>query len=411
MIRPFDNFKTAIGEPYYFFGRSDLLAVMKRSPLQVRILLGGRRSGKTTALNAVKWSLLDSCNGEPYRAFPVLIDLQEVQPKSLDNFRYLLIARLAEAIIQKKKGIELGIQKNNLFGKLSEIEIGIEEINFFGLLKLKVGSKFNVENRKQEYGLSHDEFRKGLLELIRKIQTLNFEGVCFLLDSSEFIVSQDWANDTWSYLRGLKDTDTALKPFLGFLLSGYRDLKDYQQRVGSPLLNIAEVEWLRSLTETETRSLIIRRCECEDEPVQLTEQEVNAVIEWAGCHPYLTQQMLNAIFDNRRRDTSLSFERLIRDLIRQRHDKDFSVWWNGTKSYSLGENERAVYLAMVQQRQGTAETLAQQVQLSEGQQLSEGAVEDALEVLAGTGVIRQLDEEQYAVGAKLFEQWVAKERC
>jgi hypothetical protein len=38
-------------------------------------------------------------------------------------------------------------------------------------------------------------------------------------------------------------------------------------------------------------------------------------------------------------------------------------------------------------------------------------VEDTLEVLAGTGVIRQLDDERYAVGAKLFEQWVAQERC
>lgn len=62
-----------------------------------------------------------------------------------------------------------------------------------------------------------------------------------------------------------------------------------------------------------------------------------------------------------------------------------------------------MYLALVEQRQGTAETLAPQVQLSLGE------VEDTLEVLAGTGVIRQLDIERYAVGAKLFETWVSQE--
>jgi hypothetical protein len=152
------------------------------------------------------------------------------------------------------------------------------------------------------------------------------------------------------------------------------------------------------------QSLISHRCECEDEPVQLTEQEINAAIKWVGCHPYLTQQILNAIFDNRRQNTPRSDKSLIHFLIRQ-HDKDFSALWDGTKrSYGFGEKEQAVYLALVNQRQGTAEALKQEVQLALGE------VEDALEVLAGTGVIRQLDEDQYAVGAKLFEQWVAQER-
>ena len=31
---------------------------------------------------------------------------------------------------------------------------------------------------------------------------------------------------------------------------------------------------------------------------------------------------------------------------------------------------------------------------------------EALELLAGTGVIQQLDEENYRIGAKLFEEWV-----
>ena len=51
--RPFDNFRVTITDPPYFFGRNELLAAVQRSPFQVRILLGGRRIGKTSLLRAV----------------------------------------------------------------------------------------------------------------------------------------------------------------------------------------------------------------------------------------------------------------------------------------------------------------------------------------------------------------------
>ncbi|NET43189.1 hypothetical protein [Okeania sp. SIO2B3] len=52
---------------------------------------------------------------------------------------------------------------------------------------------------------------------------------------------------------------------------------------------------------------------------------------------------------------------------------------------------------------GTAESLTEKVDLSIGE------VADALEVLAGTGVIQKIDDEQYKIGAKIFEQWVNQE--
>ncbi|HEY9834676.1 MAG TPA: helix-turn-helix domain-containing protein [Stenomitos sp.] len=393
--RPFDNFRLAITDPLYFFGRRDLLSEIQRSPFEVRVLLGGSRMGKTSTLNGVRLHFLDAGNQEYFRAFPVLFDFQREQPKSLENFLYLLIARLREAIAnpQQEPNSESNWQQTyrRFLRQLSGAEVGI-----FGI-------KLNVTNPNQERCLVQEDFRQDLLAIIKQLQKHEFEGVCFLFDGAEFIISQDWANHAWSYLRGLKDMDTAISPFLGLVLSGYRDLKNYQQRTGSPLLNIAKVEWLSLLTKSEIRTLIARRCE--NEQIQLTEQVVNAVIAWAGCHPYLTQQMLNAIFDNRRLDKLRSPKDLIRYLIRQQHDKDFSALWDGkTKSYGFSEKEQAVYLALVKQRQGTAETLASQVQLSFGE------VEDTLEVLAGTGVIRQLDDERYAVGAKLFEQWVTQER-
>jgi hypothetical protein len=179
--------------------------------------------------------------------------------------------------------------------------------------------KLNINNPDYERRLNNDNFRLAFLKTLNELRKLNFQGVCFLIDGAEFIVRQNWASDAWSYLRGLKDTDTAIKPFLGLLLSGYRDLKEYQQRVGSPLLNIAEIEWLAPLSEQETRELIGDRTE--QEQVALSEDRITSIIQWSGCHPYLTQQTLNIIFDSHHQKESHSNS--VAKLL-QHHDNDFS---------------------------------------------------------------------------------------
>ena len=145
-----------------------------------------------------------------------------------------------------------------------------------------MGIKFNINNPDHERRLNNDSFRLAFLNTTEELRKLNFQGVCFLIDGAEFIVRQNWATDAWAYLRGLKDTDTAIKPLLGLVLSGYRDLKEYQQRVGSPLLNIAEIQWLAPLSDEDTKKLIGDRAE--QEKISLTEEKITSIIEWSGCH-------------------------------------------------------------------------------------------------------------------------------
>jgi len=440
--RPFDNFRVAITDPCDFFGRNDLLERVQRSPFQVHILLGGRRIGKTSILRAVEWSLLNGGQAahpvkhykqqgtarsleetrsgwvkqlfpsfskllssqsklespvrEGRRAFPVFINLQVEQPKDLDCLRYLFIARLREAMARWRQ--VPGVALREMYRQfLTQIVGGEVTLSFLTALNVKL----NVTNPDHEQRLTHNDFRKALLKTINELQDWHFEGVCFLLDGAEFIVNQAWANDAWSYLRGLKDTDIALKPFVGFFLSGYRSLKEYQQAVGSPLLNIAQVDWLTALTDAETRELIAQRSE--NEKLQLTEAQIKLVLEWAGCHPYLTQQLLNIFFEDIRQGKSRSLESLTHELLRQL-DHDFSAWWNDAqRPYSFGDAERAVYQALIEHRQGTAESLAQQARLSYGE------VADSLDVLTGTGVILKTDDEQYAIGARIFEEWVVQQ--
>ena len=405
--RPFGNFRQAIADPAYHFGRDDLLAKVERSPSQVYILLGGRRMGKTSLLYALKERLLHP-QISPYQVLPVLIDLRREQPDSLENLFYRLTIRLREAMAQqvashrpqRQKTVWGWLQRGfqwlrRLLQRLLRYFIG-GKVSLGGIVELELTKPGKVKR------LSREEFEQELLGAIAKLRQQNIEGLCFLCDGAEFIVRQDWANDTWSYFRWLKDMNTAIAPFLGLVLSGYRDLKDYQQRVGSPLLNIAEVEWLGPLPDAATRALIAHRSHTEH--ISLTREEVEAILTWGGGHPYLTQQTLNTIFDGRRSGQTGSCESLLHGSIRER-DRDFSTWWDtDQRSYSFSATEQTVYEALRTQRQGTVETLAAPAQLSIGE------TADALEVLTGTGVVQRFSEEQYKIGSQLFEQWVLQER-
>jgi hypothetical protein len=391
--RPFDNYRSSITDPDYFFGRQALLQKIQQYPLQVRILLGGRRTGKTSLLNAIRWQLLNSGQqiGNPYRVFPVLINLNQEQPQSLSALRHLIVIRSREAINEFQNYRLAKCRKS--YRRLLQ-QISGAGVSIFGI-------SLNFENPDTSAELSHEAFRQELLKIIRMLKKQNLSGLCLLIDGAEFIVKQNWSNDAWSYFRGLKDTDTALKSFLGLILSGYRNLKDYQQQVGSPLLNIAELEWLGALGQEATQKLIEQRMQADK--IALSVVEIEFLMTWAGCHPYLTQQMLNMIFDDKKAQQDYSLDSTIVHLLRQ-HDRDFSGWWDeSSKSYGFSPSEQTVYKALRQLRESHIKEIAHKADLSFGE------TADALEVLVGTGIVLRVSEENYRVGAKLFEEWLLRE--
>ena len=391
--RPFDNFRSSITEPDYFFGRTVLLYKIQQYPLQVRILLGGRRTGKTSLLNAIRWQLLASGqrSDNPYKVFPVLINLNQEQPQSLANLRHLIALRSREAINE--------VQNQRLATCKSSYRRLLQQISGAGVSLFGISLNFSNPNISRE--LTHEEFRQELLQVMRILKKQNLSGLCLLFDGADFIVKQDWSNDAWSYFRGLKDTDTALKSFLGLILSGYRNLKDYQQQVGSPLLNIAEIEWLGTLEKEATYQLIKHRIQ--QERVSLLKSDIDLVMTWAGCHPYLTQQMLNIMFESKNVSTTAASDTFINQLLRQ-HDKDFSGWWDESqKTYGFSHAEQEVYRTLVELREGSIDAVAQLAGLSFGE------TADALEVLVGTGIVQQAGDEEYALGAKMFEKWLQRE--
>jgi hypothetical protein len=131
-----------------------------------------------------------------------------------------------------------------------------------------------VSDLRSEVCLTRDEFRRAIINSCDDLQQWDFEGVCFLVDEAEFVVRQvDLANSAWGYFRSLCDDDVAVAPRLGLILTGYRDLNEYQQQVGSPLLNIAYKRWLTNLTLDEAKELIVKRSD--DERIALTVNDID----------------------------------------------------------------------------------------------------------------------------------------
>ena len=98
MNRPFNNYRTPISDPDFFVGRQKLLKDIGKQPFNVWILLGNRRIGKSSTLQALKWRFL-----QDQQAFPVFIDLQQRQPESPDHFRYIIAKGLDNDIKEWRK--------------------------------------------------------------------------------------------------------------------------------------------------------------------------------------------------------------------------------------------------------------------------------------------------------------------
>lgn len=390
--RPFDDFRLPITDQDYFFGHQELIESVVSSPFQVKILLGGRRMGKSSILNAFRWYLLNADQNSSVRALPVLFNLDEKQPQSLDNFRYLLIEQLKDTINNPQQELKFSTKIQQRWKRL------ITQIPEGGVQAFGINLKIN--NPDIQCCLKDSEFSQDLLNLIGKLQEKSScNGVIFLLDGADFLIKQDWANDACSYLRSLKETKQEIKNSLGIVLTGFRDIKDYKQQKGSPLAGISKNLWINSLNFEETKKLIISRYE--DEGFKIFQRRIESIFYCSGGHLYLTQQMINAMIDNQYSNRPRSGKGLLYYMISDLFDDYFGKCWDAqTSSYGFDETEQTIYKALIQERQGSAELLAKKTNLSRR------ATRDALKIITATGLIREVNEIEYTIGSQLFEKWV-----
>jgi hypothetical protein len=385
--RPFDNYRTAIDDPAFFFGRSGLLKYFREKPGWVHVLLGGQRIGKTSTLRAIEWSMLELPPDGPHSPFPVLVNLQAEQPRSANHFRYLLIARLQGALERYRRISE----------QISWADFRAAYRNFVDLFEEVTiepkGGKFKL--KLPGSALDPEDFRAAIQDSIDEIRKVRFQGILFLLDEAEFVTSKDWGNDAWSHIRGFKDIDP-LKGSVGFVISGFRGVLEYQQRVGSPLKNIAQTTWMTGF-DRETADLLIARRFAE-EHAPLRDGDEAFLWEYSGGYPFLLQQMINVTVDARR-EGDLSQEVLVRRFLLEQ-TQVFRDWWNADgKTDGLTERERTVYASLPENGRVSLDDLLSR------QDAKLMPLLETLQILCGSGLVREAERERYEISSRLFRKW------
>jgi|SRR5579859_5706466 len=387
-IRPFENFKAAITDPDYFYGRTDLLRSVSNSPLEIRILVGGRRLGKTSILHAIEWTLLNPTSGNLNRVFPVYVNLRKETPDDLEHFFYILVACLRRAISrwENSSGKDWRERYKTFLAQIAGAEAGLGPF-----LKVK------VINPDYERKLGKDHFESALWEAINELRSKGRYGISFLFDEGDYLVSKAWANSALSYFRALKDSSDPMSPFVGLVLTGYRGVREYKHRIGSALYNIGSIVTLGPLAEAETRLLLTGRCTLEAATLDVRADQF--ILETAGGHPYLTQQALTTMLDYPS-DTALDS---LKQTLMKKHKEDFLDWWNTESSPDgFGPHERAAYRCLLQKKKASVFEVASATRLAEFDAL------EALDSLVATGLISaSTGEGTFILGAKLFAEWVA----
>jgi len=369
--RPFDDYRTAIDDPEYFFGRTTLLKYFRQNFNSVQVLLGGQRIGKTSTLRAIEWSMLGLPPDGRNSPFPVLINMQEEQPHSADQFRYLLIGRLRDAIGRYLGTSDETSWKDDLRRAYQRFVGMFDEVTIDAhLAKLKL--------KKPSTEINADAFRAAIRDGIEDLQERGFRGILFLLDEAGFVTRTDWGNDAWSHIRGFKDTDP-LKGLVGLIVSGFRGVLEYQQRVGSPLKNIAKVIWMTDFEGEEANRVIARRFAEEREPIR--DGDHAFLRDYSGGHPFLLQQLISILIDERRKGDP-SHEAVAR-RCRKEHKQIFRDWWNSEGvADGLTEDARIVYGVMPQNGRVSRDDLQNRLNMRED------PFDDALDILCGSGLVR-----------------------
>ncbi len=329
MNRPFNNYRTPISDPDFFVGRQKLLKDIGKQP------------------------------------FPVFIDLQQRQPESPDHFRYIIAKGLDNDIKEwrKNQNNEKALSFPQSNPKLANLARGVCNLERFisGNLTLSTPSLSPIKvtyvlkkKKEKEKQLDAEAFEQLPGDRLPDLRKLGFTGICFLLD---IMVQKDWANRTFGYLRSIISQDFTSQ--LGLVFSGFKSLKSYQEQVGSPLSNIADIKWLEVLEPEGAKALIEHRQT--EENIQLTHDGQQLLQESAGNHPYLLQQLLNALSNAQREHSREEIETIINRVMRQEHIINiFNSWW---KKFS--ETEQQVYQVLSQEGKTSISALQEELFLSE----------------------------------------------
>jgi hypothetical protein len=346
-------------EPEMFFGRhADVEALAEglvASHGDSVALIGGRRMGKTSILEALLRNIASRAYRSPADCFPlpILLDLSGEGIVSPQTF----FLAIGEAV-REKLSTQLPVPL-----MLLDIHSNAPPVpSFRGMLEAW-----------NQVAMAH---------LGRRLRLI------LLLDECEEIVGRPWAAEIHAALRALLVGQTTRILIKVVMAGSHRFLSEVHHR-GSPLWNVLTYHFLRVFDESETRALILQ-------PIggDLSDKVVKSIIKHSGGHPRLTQYLMYKLWAyGLERVTLSTVSRYAMDFSNQVND--FSDWTN-----SLGESGIIVYNALIQTKTPISEEKLHSIMHSPPADFSQ-----ALSALCYHGLMVRDEVGDYQIAGRMFHDW------
>jgi hypothetical protein len=344
-------------EPEMFFGRhADVMRLVNdltAAPGDSIALIGGRRMGKTSMLEALRRGLQTHAEQTTGQLLPIFIDLSG---EGIDS----VIAFFQTVYEQAQTALTTSLDLPN--ADVSRLEHP-----------------------------PAPAFRRALetwgrIALAQRGCSLR---IVLLLDECEEIVEQSWATELHAALRALLVSHSTRSLLKVVMAGSHRFLTQVRQR-GSPLWNILVYHMLRTLDDSATRELIVL-------PTNdvLKDEIVQAIMHQSGGQPFLTQYLMHQLWD-------IGLLSTTPDLVAQlaaafSHERNDFVDWAG----SLGEAGLHIYDLLARATEPLTERDIQAALKPAPTNLAL-----ALDALCYHGVaVRIAKSEGYQVAGEMFRSW------
>jgi hypothetical protein len=358
MMNPY-NYNLPV-EPDMFFGRQEIAESLAAQLLAVPGdsigLIGGRRMGKTSLLEALLRLLELPSVGARLLVLPVFLDLSGEALDSVPAFFQTVAGRAYESL------------RGTI--PLPPIDSG------WGSEGVPAGPRFGR--------LLEDWNRTVLTQRGLPLR------VVVLLDECEQIVEQAWAADLYGVLRALLVGRTT-RGLLKVVMAGSHGFLTQVRQHGSPLRNALKYQMLEVLAPEANRALIIQPA-----GGQIPEPAAQAVADQSGGHPFLTQYLMHHIWQrDLRQATADTVLRLAAGFPHERND--FRDWAVG-----LGESGMRIYQILAEVDSPLAEPAIRTLMYP----TPPDDLAQALDALSYHGLVVRTADDSYRVAGQMFRTWV-----
>jgi len=352
-----------------FFGRDEHICELIKRRIQLNppvstILLGGRSIGKTLLLYQIQNRLIDQVKKESNDSIiPVYVNLGGIAGIN----RAIFFAHLIEETIKSIKKIGLNIS--------GETELFVSKIA-----------------ATDSYHKFLDQMSIIFYKYSRYLANIKF---LFLIDEAERLLGHCWSTDILSNLRELINTSD-LSQFVSIIITGFRELHEstmIEGRDGSILGNAVYWSYLNVLSYEESKKLIT-------EPLkgEIGKDIIKLIYNLSGGHPFIIQYLMQRIWKSIPSDITINdVEIAVKEF--QKHIKVFWLWDKKFK-----ELDREIYKIISEEKEGVLLEKIKDIANKIDHNLSIGVIEDSLNFLYYTGVIKKRDDLYFYAG-QLYKNW------